>query len=128
MLVCRYIYDGCLQKSSLIENFRFFKRLVKNCFHVWGEVRLCQTQTYSNATPTTAPAEVKYKVYSRRSLKRERRRRQCMFYDPLINKECCKRLIGEVVQSWFSLLEVATTAFTFKTLLRHYAKQLLAPW
>ena len=49
-------------------------------------MRLCQPQTYSNATPTLAPAEVKYKVYSRRRLKRERRRRQCTFYDPLINK------------------------------------------
>ena len=28
----------------------------------------------------------------------------------------------------FSWLKVATTAFTFKTLLRHYAKQVLTPW
>ena len=35
-----------------------------------------------------------------------------------------KRLIGEVVQS---RLKAATTAFTFKTLLRHYAERALAP-
>ena len=28
----------------------------------------------------------------------------------------------------FSWLKAATTAFTFKTLLRHYAKQALTPW
>ena len=28
----------------------------------------------------------------------------------------------------FSWLKMATTAFTFKTLLRHYAKQALTPW
>ena len=28
----------------------------------------------------------------------------------------------------FSWLKVATTAFTFKTLLRHYAKRALTPW
>ena len=40
-----------------------------------------------------------------------------------------KRLFGEVVQSQ-SWLKVATTAFTFKTLLRHYAKQfhVYLPW
>ena len=49
-----------------------------------------------------------------------------------LKNECCKRLIGEVVQSrrrplvgpslgrW---LKAATTAFTFKTLLGHYGKQ-----
>ena len=28
----------------------------------------------------------------------------------------------------FSWLKAATTAFTFKTLLRHYAKRALTPW
>ena len=28
----------------------------------------------------------------------------------------------------FSLLKAPTSAFTFKTLLRHYAKQALTPW
>ena len=28
----------------------------------------------------------------------------------------------------FSLLKAPTSAFTFKTLLRHYAKQALSPW
>ena len=38
------------------------------------------------------------------------------------------RSIGEVVQSRaFSWLQAATTAFTFKTLLRHYAKRALTP-
>ena len=37
------------------------------------------------------------------------------------------RLIGEVVQSQRRPLLAATTAFTFKTLLRHYAKRVLIP-
>ena len=39
------------------------------------------------------------------------------------------RLIGEVVQSRraFSWLKAATTAFTFKTQLRHYVKRALTP-
>ena len=36
---------------------------------------------------------------------------------------CCKRLIGEVVQSQ----KAPTSAFTFRTLLKHYAKRLLTP-
>ena len=49
-----------------------------------------------------------------------------------VNNSAANRLIGEVVQSRrrpllgcgaFSLLKAATTAFTFKNLLRHYAKQ-----
>ena len=45
---------------------------------------------------------------------------------------CCKRLIGDFLQSqrrpWaFSWLKAATSAFTFKTLLRHYAKRALTP-
>ena len=47
------------------------------------------------------------------------------------------RLIGEVCTSTstekaptraFSWLKAPTSAFTFKTLLRHYAKQALTPW
>ena len=37
-------------------------------------------------------------------------------------------IITEKVPTWaFSWLKAATTAFTFKTLLRHYAKQELTP-
>ena len=38
-------------------------------------------------------------------------------------------VITEKAPTWaFSWLKAATTAFTFKTLLRHYAKQALTPW
>ena len=53
-----------------------------------------------------------------------------------ISGSAANRLIGEVVQSRrrpllgpspFSWLEAPTSAFTFKTLLRHYAKRALTP-
>ena len=51
------------------------------------------------------------------------------WHRPGIWTSAVNRLIGEVVQSRraFSWLKVATTAFTFKTLLRHYAKWVLTP-
>ena len=46
-----------------------------------------------------------------------------------VGSSAANQLIGEVVQSRraFSWLKAATSAFTFKTLLRHYAKRGLTP-
>ena len=56
------------------------------------------------------------------------------YHQPSILTSAANRLIGEVVQSRrkaptraFSRLKAPTSAFTFKTLLRHYAKRTLTP-
>ena len=45
----------------------------------------------------------------------------------LINQRCCT-ITEKAPTRAFTWLKAATTAFTFKTLLRHYAKQALTPW
>ena len=44
-----------------------------------------------------------------------------------INRQTCT-ITEKVPTRAFSWLKAATIAFTFKTLLRHYAKQALTPW
>ena len=44
-----------------------------------------------------------------------------------LTTSAANRLIGEVVQSRRRPLLAPTSAFTFKTLLRHYAKRALTP-
>ena len=44
-----------------------------------------------------------------------------------INRRSCT-ITEKAPTRAFTWLKAATTAFTFKTLLRHYAKQALTPW
>ena len=59
-----------------------------------------------------------YKLYSRPALEIQTKAIQRF----VITEKAPTRALGA-----FSWLNAATTAFTFKTLLRHYAKQLLTP-
>ena len=52
-----------------------------------------------------------------------------LYNDPSVSKSVFTITDAEKAHTWaFSWLKAATTAFTFKTLLRHYAKQALTPW
>ena len=71
-------------------------------------------------------------VVARSQVKRNQRSVPCSLAQSRL--VLCKRLIGEVVQSRrrpqtraLSWLKAVTSAFTFKTLLRHYAKRALTP-